>query len=142
MKLPTLSDLAKVSKSLKMGAGTEFGERRDGLKGLAAVYGIEFGEYHSFVDVSVRYQALSQKEIDVANGFATDWQRWRDGPPSLLSRAWTARERINGPRNEGRKQRFDIARQFGECAQGRPGRRSGLVRSHNRGVFHRCLARS
>ena len=30
----------------------------------------------------------------------------------------TARERINGPRCEGRKQRFDIAREFGEWCPG------------------------
>lgn len=74
MKLTTLSDLARVSKSLKIGAGAEFGERRDGLKGLADVYGIEFGEYRQFTDLRGRYEALKQQQIDVVNGFSTDWQ--------------------------------------------------------------------
>ena len=33
-KLETLSDLAKVSKELKLGAGPEFRDRKDGLPGL------------------------------------------------------------------------------------------------------------
>ena len=74
MNLRTLSDLAKVSKSLKLGAGPEFGDRRDGIRGLKDVYGLEFSEYRRFADLQRRYDALMQKQIDVANGFATDWQ--------------------------------------------------------------------
>jgi osmoprotectant transport system substrate-binding protein len=72
--LKTLSDLAKVATKLKIGAGPEFGDRRDGLKGLKEVYGIEFGEFRQFAALRLRYEALNQKQIDVANGFATDWQ--------------------------------------------------------------------
>jgi osmoprotectant transport system substrate-binding protein len=72
--LKTLSDLAKVAAKLKIGAGPEFGDRRDGLKGLKEVYGIEFGEFRQFAALRLRYEALNQKQIDVANGFATDWQ--------------------------------------------------------------------
>jgi len=74
MNLRTLSDLAKVSKSLKLGAGPEFGDRRDGIRGLKDIYGLEFSEYRRFADLQHRYDALVQKQIDVANGFATDWQ--------------------------------------------------------------------
>jgi osmoprotectant transport system substrate-binding protein len=74
MKLTTLSDLARVSKSLKIGAGGEFGQRRDGLRGLAEVYGIEFGEYRQFPELRGRYEALRQQQVDVVDGFATDWQ--------------------------------------------------------------------
>src|SRR5712691_12197935 len=48
MNLKTLSDLARVAGQLKLGAGPEFGDRRDGIKGLKEVYGIEFGEYRQF----------------------------------------------------------------------------------------------
>ncbi len=72
--LKTLSDLAKVAKTLKLGAGPEFGDRRDGVRGLKEVYGIEFGEFRQFAALRLRYAALTQKQIDVANGFATDWQ--------------------------------------------------------------------
>jgi len=74
MNLKTLSDLAKVAGKLKLGAGPEFGDRRDGIKGLKEVYGIEFGEFRQFAALRLRYEALMQKQIDVANGFATDWQ--------------------------------------------------------------------
>ena len=43
-KLETLSDLAKVAKELKLGAGPEFRDREDGLPGLKAKYGIVFKE--------------------------------------------------------------------------------------------------
>ena len=74
MNLKTLSDLAKVAPKLKLGAGPEFADRRDGIKGMKEVYGIEFGEFRQFAALRLRYDALSQKQIDVANGFATDWQ--------------------------------------------------------------------
>src|SRR3954452_8926856 len=74
MGLKTLSDLAKVAPKLKLGAGPEFADRRDGIKGMKEVYGIEFGEFRQFAALRLRYDALSQKQIDVANGFATDWQ--------------------------------------------------------------------
>ena len=41
-KLQTLSDLARVSKELKLGAGPEFRDRKDGIPGLKAKYGMEF----------------------------------------------------------------------------------------------------
>jgi osmoprotectant transport system substrate-binding protein len=74
MNLKTMSDLAKVAGKMKLGAGPEFGDRRDGLKGMKEVYGIEFGEFRQFAALRLRYEALIQKQIDIANGFATDWQ--------------------------------------------------------------------
>ncbi|WP_439499899.1 glycine betaine ABC transporter substrate-binding protein [Bosea sp. (in: a-proteobacteria)] len=72
--LKTLSDLGKVAKKLSLGAGTEFVDRRDGIAGLKEVYGAEFGEFKQFAALRLRYEALSQKQVDVANGFSTDWQ--------------------------------------------------------------------
>lgn len=74
MNLKSLSDLAKVAPGLKLGAGPEFADRRDGLKGMKEVYGLEFGEFKQFAALRLRYDALTGKQIDVANGFATDWQ--------------------------------------------------------------------
>ena len=74
MNLKSLSDLAPVAGKLKLGAGPEFGDRRDGIKGFKEVYGIEFGEYRQFAAMRLRYEALMQKQIDIANGYATDWQ--------------------------------------------------------------------
>ena len=70
-KLETLSDLAKVSKELKLGAGPEFRDRKDGLPGLKAKYGIEFKEDLQLA-IGLRYQALANKQIDVVNGYSTD----------------------------------------------------------------------
>ena len=73
--LKTLADLgAGPSKDLIMGAGPEFLDRQDGLPGLKATYGIEFKEFKQFAKLGLRYDALAAKQIDVANGFATDWQ--------------------------------------------------------------------
>lgn len=72
--LKTLSDLGKVAGKLRLGAGTEFVDRRDGIAGLKEVYGAEFGEFKQFAALRLRYEALSQKQVDVANGFSTDWQ--------------------------------------------------------------------
>jgi osmoprotectant transport system substrate-binding protein len=73
-KLKTLSDLGKVADDLSLGAGPEFADRKDGIPGLKAVYGIRFKEFKQFAKLGLRYDALSGKQIDVANGFATDWQ--------------------------------------------------------------------
>jgi len=70
-KLETLSDLARVSKELKLGAGPEFRDRKDGLPGLKAKYGIEFKEDLQMA-IGLRYQALANKQIDIVNGYATD----------------------------------------------------------------------
>ena len=72
--LKTLTDLARVAGKLKIGAGSEFFDRYDGLPGLKAVYGITFGESRQFAALRLRYEALAQKQVDVANGFSTDWQ--------------------------------------------------------------------
>ena len=70
-KLETLSDLARVAKDLKLGAGPEFRDRKDGLPGLKAKYGIDFKEDLQMA-IGLRYQALANKQIDVVNGYATD----------------------------------------------------------------------
>ncbi|MGH2404541.1 MAG: glycine betaine ABC transporter substrate-binding protein [bacterium] len=72
-RLKTLSDLAKVSKQLVLGAGPEWRDRDDGLPGLKRHYGIEFKEYRPMV-IALKYQALKEKQVDVVNGFGTDGQ--------------------------------------------------------------------
>ena len=70
-KLETLSDLAKVSKELKLGAGPEFRDRKDGLPGLKEKYNMDFKEDLQMA-IGLRYQALANKQIDVVNGYSTD----------------------------------------------------------------------
>jgi osmoprotectant transport system substrate-binding protein len=71
--LRTLSDLAKVSKQLVLGAGPEFRKRPDGIPGLRARYGIEWKE-DRVLAIGLRYQALAHKQVDVIDGYATDGQ--------------------------------------------------------------------
>lgn len=73
-KLASLSDLQAAGPKLVLGAGTEFLDRFDGIPGLRKVYGIEFKEFKQFAKLGLRYDALAAKQIEVANGFSTDWQ--------------------------------------------------------------------
>ena len=70
-KLETLTDLARVSRELKLGAGPEFRDRKDGLPGLKAKYGMEFKEDLQMA-IGLRYQALKNDQIQVVNGYSTD----------------------------------------------------------------------
>ena len=70
-KLETDSDLAKVSKELKLGAGPEFRDRKDGLPGLRDKYSMEFKEDLQLA-IGLRYQALKNDQIQVVNGYSTD----------------------------------------------------------------------
>jgi osmoprotectant transport system substrate-binding protein len=71
--LKTLSDLAKVAGQLKLGAGPEFRDRKDGIPGLKAVYGIQFAEDRQF-PLGIRYNALVAGRIDAVDGNSTDGQ--------------------------------------------------------------------
>ena len=73
-KLANLSDLKEAGPKLVLGAGTEFLDRFDGIPGLRQVYGIEFKEFKQFAKLGLRYDALAAKQVDIANGFSTDWQ--------------------------------------------------------------------
>ena len=70
-KLETLSDLTRVAKELKIGAGPEFRDRKDGLPGLKAKYDMVFGEDLQMA-IGLRYQALKNDQIQVVNGYSTD----------------------------------------------------------------------
>jgi osmoprotectant transport system substrate-binding protein len=70
-RLETLSDLARVSKELKLGAGPEFRDRKDGIPGLKAKYGMEFKEDLQMA-IGLRYQALKNDQIQIVNGYSTD----------------------------------------------------------------------
>src|SRR5690242_4670516 len=70
-KLETNTDLAKVSRELKLGAGPEFRDRKDGLPGLHDKYAMEFKEDLQLA-IGLRYQALKNDQIQVVNGYSTD----------------------------------------------------------------------
>lgn len=72
--LKTVSDLAKVNGALVFGGGPEFRDREDGLPGIKRVYGVEFKDFKQFAKLGLRYDALDQGDIDITNGYTTDWQ--------------------------------------------------------------------
>jgi osmoprotectant transport system substrate-binding protein len=72
--LKTLSDLGRAAGKLTLGGGSEFFDRYDGVPGLKAVYGVQFADARQFAALRLRYEALANKQVDVTNGFATDWQ--------------------------------------------------------------------
>lgn len=72
----TISDLSKAVKGgekLTLACNAEFAERPDGLKPLQETYGFEFGRANlKRMDTGLTYQALQQKQVNVALVFATD----------------------------------------------------------------------
>lgn len=69
--LTTISDLADHAGDLTFVGTQEFLERPDGLPGMTAAYGFEFGE-NVGVDPGLVYQALVEEQGDVISAFATD----------------------------------------------------------------------
>lgn len=71
--LETYSDLAAVSDQLVFGAEYDFFEREDGYDALCDTYGLHFKDTMD-LDIGLKYDAVSQKKIDVMNIFTTDGQ--------------------------------------------------------------------
>jgi osmoprotectant transport system permease protein len=69
--LVTLSDLARVGKSLRAGLTPDFIGRADGLPGLQKSYGLSFGQVRALLP-AIKYQALAAGEVDVIDGYSTD----------------------------------------------------------------------
>lgn len=70
-QLATLSDLARVSHTLRAGLTPDFIGRPDGLPGLQSAYGITFRSVRALLP-AVKYQALAAGEVDVIDGYSTD----------------------------------------------------------------------
>ena len=70
--IETYSDLAKVSNNLVFGGGYEFHNRQDGFEGLVDLYGMEFKGEPVKMEISLKYQAIGNGDIDVTDAFATD----------------------------------------------------------------------
>ncbi len=69
--LATLSDLARVSRTLRAGLTPDFIGRPDGLPGIEKAYGIKFTSVRALLP-AVKYQALAAGEVDVIDGYSTD----------------------------------------------------------------------
>ena len=71
--LETVSELVPLSKNLIFGAEHQFFDRSDGYQGLIKTYALAFRQ-SSKMDVSLKYQALSQGKIQATDAFTTDGQ--------------------------------------------------------------------
>ena len=69
--LATLSDLGRISRSLRAGLTPDFIGRPDGLPGLEKAYGVGFRSVRALLP-AVKYQALAAGEVDVIDGYSTD----------------------------------------------------------------------
>lgn len=72
-KIESISDLVPFSKDLVFGAEHEFFNRDDGYDGLIKTYGLSFKDTAK-MDVSLKYQAIGQRKMDVTDAFTTDGQ--------------------------------------------------------------------
>ena len=70
-RLSTLTDLARVSPTLRAGLTPDFIGRPDGLPGIQKAYNIRFREVRALLP-AVKYQALAAGEVDVIDGYSTD----------------------------------------------------------------------
>ena len=71
LNLRTISDLVKVSESMKAGFGYEFVQRPDGIPGLQQEYGLAFKEIVT-MQQTMKYQAANTGEVDVLDVYTTD----------------------------------------------------------------------
>ena len=67
----TISDLVDHAGDLTFGAPQETMVREDGLPGLEATYGLEFGDAVG-LDPGLMYSAVANGDVDVITAFATD----------------------------------------------------------------------
>lgn len=70
--IETYSDLVAISEDLIFGAEHEFFDRQDGFDGLVDVYGMSFKGDPMKMNVSLKYQAIGNGDMDVTNAFSTD----------------------------------------------------------------------
>jgi osmoprotectant transport system substrate-binding protein len=71
--LKTIEDLKPIASTLVVGAGPEFAERHQGIKGLESVYGLKFKEFKPLdAGGPLTINALKDGDIQVANIYSTD----------------------------------------------------------------------
>ena len=70
-RLRTISDLARISRSLRGGFGHEFVGREDGLLGLERIYGLKFASVRP-LQHALKYQAAGARDVDAVDVYTTD----------------------------------------------------------------------
>ena len=71
--LRTYSDLARAAGELTLGAEPDFFDRQDGYPGLQQAYGMSFAATRD-MDISLKYQALFEGQVDAIVVSTTDGQ--------------------------------------------------------------------
>jgi glycine betaine/choline ABC-type transport system substrate-binding protein len=71
LDIRSISDLAGHAAGLTAGFGFEFEERPDGYRGLSERYSLEFRSIRT-MELGLLYRALTDGQIDIAVGSATD----------------------------------------------------------------------
>jgi len=69
--LRTIADLSKEADRFRPGFGHEFLQREDGFPGLTRRYGLAFAAAPRAMELSLIYQALADRQVDVIAGDAT-----------------------------------------------------------------------
>ncbi len=72
LNLKTISDAARYAPQWRAGFGQDFMSRADGYPGFARAYGLRFSEPPREMDLSLTYQALANRQVDLIAGNSTD----------------------------------------------------------------------
>jgi len=72
LNLKTISDAARYAMQWRAGFGQDFMRRADGYPGFARAYGLKFAEPPREMDLSLSYQALASRQVDLIAGNSTD----------------------------------------------------------------------
>ena len=72
LNLKTISDAAPFAPRWRAGFGQDFMSRADGYPGFARTYGLKFAEPPREMDLSLTYQALANRQVDLIAGNSTD----------------------------------------------------------------------
>jgi glycine betaine/choline ABC-type transport system substrate-binding protein len=72
LNLKTVSDAARHAHEWRAGFGQDFMSRADGYPGFARTYGLKFSEPPREMDLSLTYQALANRQVDLIAGNSTD----------------------------------------------------------------------
>jgi osmoprotectant transport system substrate-binding protein len=72
LHLKTISDIAPLAPTWRLGVGYEFAERPDGLRGLNATYHLQFPGDPRTMELGLLYRSLSARQVDIVAGNSTD----------------------------------------------------------------------
>jgi osmoprotectant transport system permease protein len=72
LRLKTISEAARYAPGWRAGFGQDFMSRQDGYPGFARTYGLKFREQPREMELSLTYQALAGRQVDLIAGNSTD----------------------------------------------------------------------